>query len=304
MFLCKVIWNLYMTCGKKSRHFERNWLLKFVLSRPQISAEHFSQMAKVAGRSCNMKEYTLVLDSLIEEYNDRFNDFEKHNLSLQLAYQPHLVDVNQVPDHFQMELIELSEDGILKSLFNAKKDPIEIWKNAVEYTRLRQHARQMLSCFGTTCCESVFSYMTQIKNRLRSQITDVHLEDQLILKSTMLEPKIASLACDKLPHCSHWMLSNCFCVFLSYLFFLRDKFVYVYCCFKLQPNWFPVIWKAAFDFQKFSHPWASLFDDLVRPLFYMYCIFVVCKFFGCNICFVSSIAKKSALLSSMPFIIF
>ena len=68
-------------------------------------------------------------------------EFEKHNLSLQLAYQPHLVNVNQVPDRFQMELIELSEESILKSLFNAKKDPIEMWKNAVEYPRLCQHAR-------------------------------------------------------------------------------------------------------------------------------------------------------------------
>jgi len=72
-----------------------------------------------------VKEYTLVLDSLIEGYHDRFKDFEKRNLNLQLAYQPHLVDVNQVPDRFQIELIELSEDSILKSLFNVKKDPIE-----------------------------------------------------------------------------------------------------------------------------------------------------------------------------------
>ena len=178
-------------------------LLKSVLTRPQISAERFSQLLKVAGRLCNVKEYTLVLDSLIEEYNDRLEEFEKHNLSLQLAYQPHLVDVNQVPDRFLMELIKLSKDSILKSLFNAKKDPIGIWKNAVEYPRLGQHAQQMLSCFSTTYrCESAFSYMIQIKNRLRSQITDVHVEDQLILKSTMLEPKIASLACDKQRHSS------------------------------------------------------------------------------------------------------
>jgi len=85
----------------------------------------------------------LVPDSLIEDYNERFKDFEKHNLSLQLAYQPHQVDVNQVPDRFQMELLELSEDSILKSLFNAKKDPSEAWINAVEYPRLHQHVRQM-----------------------------------------------------------------------------------------------------------------------------------------------------------------
>jgi len=66
-------------------------LLKSVLSRPHISAEHFPQLANVAGILCNVKEYTLVLDSVIEEYNDRFKDFEKHNLNLQLPYQPHLV---------------------------------------------------------------------------------------------------------------------------------------------------------------------------------------------------------------------
>ena len=31
-------------------------LLKSVLSQPQISVEHFPQLAKVAGRSCNVKE--------------------------------------------------------------------------------------------------------------------------------------------------------------------------------------------------------------------------------------------------------
>jgi len=210
MFLCRVKRNLYMTCGKKSRHFEKNDFIKICPQPTAYFSWERSSLANVAGRLRNVKEYILILDSVIEEYNDRFKDFEKHNLNLQLAYQPHLVDVNQVPDRFQMELIELSEDSILKSLFNAKKDPIEISKNAVEYPRLRQHARQMLSCFSTTyCCESAFSYMTQIKNRLRSQITDVHLEDQLILKSTMLEPQFASLAYDKQPHCSHEMQVVC-----------------------------------------------------------------------------------------------
>jgi hypothetical protein len=62
-----------------------------------------------------------------------------------------------------MELIEFSEDNIVKPLFDAKKDPIEIWKNEIEYSRLRQHARKMFSCFSTTYCrQSTFSYMTQI----------------------------------------------------------------------------------------------------------------------------------------------
>jgi hypothetical protein len=94
-----------------------------------------------------------------------------------------------------MELIELSEDNIVKSLFDGKKDPTEIWKNAIEYSRLRQHARNMLSCFSTTYrCESTFSYMTQIKMPLRSHMTDTRLEDQLKLRTSMLQPNIQILS--------------------------------------------------------------------------------------------------------------
>lgn len=67
--------------------------------------------------------------------------------SLKLALQPHLVDVSEASEELQMELIEMSEDNILKSLFDNREDPIEIWKNAVEYPRLREHARRLISCF-------------------------------------------------------------------------------------------------------------------------------------------------------------
>ena len=35
--------------------------------------------------------------------------------------------------------------------------------------------------------------MTQIKTKLRTQLTDVHLEDQLRQRTTMLEPNIKLL---------------------------------------------------------------------------------------------------------------
>ena len=72
---------------------------------------------------------------------------------------PHLVDISSAPANLKMELIELSEDNIMKSLFNSKNDPLEIWKNAIGYPRLCHHAQKMLSCFPTAyCCESTFSY--------------------------------------------------------------------------------------------------------------------------------------------------
>jgi hypothetical protein len=50
-------------------------------------------------------------------------------MTLKLTFQPHLVDVTKAPKELQMELTELSVDDILNTLFDAKKDPIEIWKN-------------------------------------------------------------------------------------------------------------------------------------------------------------------------------
>lgn len=130
------------------------------------SEEHFPQFTKVMSENEediyeSFEEYESVLDSLIEEYNKRFNDFEKHNITLKLAFQPHLVDVSEASEKLQMELIEMSEDNILKSLFDNREDPIEIWKKAVEYPRLCEHAQRLISCFSTTyCCESSFSYLT------------------------------------------------------------------------------------------------------------------------------------------------
>lgn len=181
---------------------------KTLFSQSQISKEHFPELAKVINEqeyACEtFQEYIDVLDSLIEEYSERFSDFEEHTLAMKLAYEPHLVDISKAPSELQMELFELCEDTILKNKFDSQKDTIEIWKNAIEYPRLRQHARRLLSCFGTTyCCESSFSYLTQIKTQLRTQISNTHLEDQLKLRVTKLEPNFEFLCNKKQTQKSH-----------------------------------------------------------------------------------------------------
>jgi len=78
------------------------------------------------GQIETFEEFISVLDSLIQNYNERFKDFEKHENSLKLTFMPHLVDIPSTPANLQMELIELSEDNIMKFLFNSKNHPIEI----------------------------------------------------------------------------------------------------------------------------------------------------------------------------------
>ncbi|XP_023226735.1 general transcription factor II-I repeat domain-containing protein 2B-like [Centruroides sculpturatus] len=181
---------------------------KTLLCRSEISAQHFPELAKMLNeQNCENKifdEYVGVLDCLIEEYTNRFSDFDEHTPAMKLAFEPHLIDISEAPAELQMELIDLGEDSIIKSLFNAKKDPIEIWKNAVEYPCLREHARRLLSCFGSTyCCETTFSLMSKIKTNLRTQITDAHLEDQLKLCVTKLDPNIQLLSNKKQSQISH-----------------------------------------------------------------------------------------------------
>ncbi|XP_042908433.2 general transcription factor II-I repeat domain-containing protein 2-like [Parasteatoda tepidariorum] len=181
---------------------------KTLLCRSEISALHFPELAKMLNeQNCENKifdEYVCVLDCLIEEYTKRFSDFDEHTPAMKLAFEPHLIDISEAPAELQMELIDLGEDSIIKSLFSAKKDPIEIWKNAVEYPCLREHARRLLSCFGSTyCCETTFSLMSKIKTNLRTQITDAHLEDQLKLCVTKLDPNIQLLSNKKQSQISH-----------------------------------------------------------------------------------------------------
>ena len=155
---------------RKKLQFLKNTLAKFELPAAE---KHFPQLTKAQKNherpNESFEEFISVLDSLIQ-------NFEKHENCLKLTFMPHLVDIPSAPANLKMELIELSEDNIMKSLFNSKNDLHEIWKNAIDYPRLRHHAQKMLSCFPTTyCCESTFSYMTQIKTKLRTQLIDVHL---------------------------------------------------------------------------------------------------------------------------------
>ena len=52
----------------------------------------------------------------------------------------------------------------------------------------------MISLFGSTyICEQLFSRMKFTKNKNRTKITDVHLEDSLRLSTTSIEPNIDAL---------------------------------------------------------------------------------------------------------------
>ena len=82
----------------------------------------------------SFEEFISVLDSLNQNCNTRFKDFEKHENCLKLTFMPHLVDIPSAPNNLKMELIELLEDSIMKYSFNSKNDHSKFGK-----TRLITH---------------------------------------------------------------------------------------------------------------------------------------------------------------------
>eukprot|EP00106_Octopus_bimaculoides_P017414 XP_014784856.1 PREDICTED: general transcription factor II-I repeat domain-containing protein 2A-like [Octopus bimaculoides] len=150
-------------------------LVKIVSLRKQIivffkgNKEHFPQFTKVMSEnediSESFEEYKSVLDSLVEEYNKKFSDFEKHNLTLKLAFQPHLVDLPKIPEELQMELIEMSEDNILKSQFDNRDDSIEILKKG-----------DKISSPSLTCTPTDFLLFYNILLRIHILVLDANQE--------------------------------------------------------------------------------------------------------------------------------
>ena len=69
--------------------------------------------------------------------------------SLKIVFLTHLVDISKAPEKLQMEPIEMPENNILKSQFDNRNDPIEIWKKDKEYSCLRENARRLMSCIST-----------------------------------------------------------------------------------------------------------------------------------------------------------
>ena len=127
----------------------KNTLAKFELSEAE---EHFPQLKKAQKEheqpNESFEEFIFVLDSLNQNYNERFKDFEKHENCLKLTFMPHLVDIPSAPNNLKMELIELLEDSIMKYSFNSRNDPLKIWKNAIDYPRLRHHSQKNAFLFS------------------------------------------------------------------------------------------------------------------------------------------------------------
>ena len=89
--------------------------MKLKLWQSQVKANNFMHFDTLAKHGpVNNEKYAALLFDLIQEFENRFQDFRKNHQSFGIFATPFSVDINILPANFQMECIELQSDIQLK----------------------------------------------------------------------------------------------------------------------------------------------------------------------------------------------
>ncbi|XP_029633870.1 EPM2A-interacting protein 1 [Octopus sinensis] len=121
----------------------------------------------VLDKSCTILEtfssekYTQILQRAIG-----FLDLQEHSQALDIFENPFTVEPETAPTTFQLELRDLQEDSKFNYPF-CEKSLINFYEelSAKQYPKLRHHAQQMTSLFGSTyICEKTFTMMNLNNN--------------------------------------------------------------------------------------------------------------------------------------------
>ena len=148
----------------------------------------------------DMKQYADKIMMLHEEFDCRFQDFLALEKEFTLFSMPMSVNVQSVSAEFQMELLDIQCDTLMKEKYAEVNVP-EFYQYVSEerFPKLLSHARRILAMFGSTyVCEQFFSTMKINKTALRTQLTDKHLHAVLRLANQRkIKPNIESLVTTK-----------------------------------------------------------------------------------------------------------
>ncbi|XP_017794537.1 PREDICTED: general transcription factor II-I repeat domain-containing protein 2B-like [Habropoda laboriosa] len=152
-------------------------------------------------------KYAPLISHLNLEFENRFQDFEKHHVLFCAFATPFAVDVNLLPGRLQMEHCEMCCDTQLKEKFHqvGLGEFYKTYLHKDKYPAFYKHALSMVSLFGNTyACEQLFSRMKHIKSQVRTRITDVHLENCLDVATTSVEINFDALSSVKQSQMSHF----------------------------------------------------------------------------------------------------
>ena len=118
---------------------------------------------------------------------------------------PHLTFHWTTP--LQLELVELQcNDEQKAKIYNSSPQSFfrDIALPSMSFPKYIAHVRHIVAVFGGTyCCEQFFFKMKYTKYRLRSLLSDRHLNDIILLSSSSIEPDIEVLLYGKQHQPSH-----------------------------------------------------------------------------------------------------
>lgn len=180
--------------------------------------QHFPYLLRFLNDNAEMRSYDFTkfineIEIVENEINLRFADFNEiegissfvnnpfqQNLNISEISKKisTLFDTDQ--PQIELEIINIKNNIYLKSI-NGEN----IWKFTYEkFPILTNIVQKILACFGSTyLSESAFSSMNIIKNKLRNQITNDHLDQCLRLATSSYEPDYESIAKSRQNQVSH-----------------------------------------------------------------------------------------------------
>ena len=96
--------------------------------------------------------FSSVFDGVLQEFSNRFQDFERISDTTGLAAYPHLVETKAAPLNLQMELVEWKNDKQFVKKFEDEEDLLHTWRGAVKYPNLQELAEKLLFFLEALTC--------------------------------------------------------------------------------------------------------------------------------------------------------
>ncbi|XP_071043390.1 general transcription factor II-I repeat domain-containing protein 2A-like [Parasteatoda tepidariorum] len=174
----------------------RNKLKIFHATLGKNNLSHFASCSHLASDSeevLDFSEFCPELQTIIDEFNTRFSDFESIKNDVALFSNPITASNEGQPENLQLELSDLQADPFFQT--RTERGP-EFFKllPTERFPNLRDLGLKISSMFGSTYfCESAFSAMKFIRNRHRSSLSDSSLLDSFRLTKTNIDIDIPAL---------------------------------------------------------------------------------------------------------------
>jgi len=89
-------------------------------------------------------KYSALVSKLVDEFEERFQDFQKHADDMNMISNPFNIDPSDASDEFQLELIDIHNDSNLKTAYD-QHDLVTFYKQYVSsesFPNLAKHAQR------------------------------------------------------------------------------------------------------------------------------------------------------------------